>query len=76
LRRGIGRKLLEFGDEQFARANCKRAILLVFKENVDAHTFYQKCGWRDTGEERPEPIDETDIVLTVTVMERDIPTIR
>jgi len=48
-RRGIGRKLMLFAEEQ-ARAKGKTAMMLwVFEDNASSRRFYEACGYRPDG---------------------------
>ena len=48
-RRGIGRKLMAFAEEQ-ARAKGKTAMMLwVFQDNAPSRRFYEACGYHPDG---------------------------
>ena len=50
---GLGRMLLEAGLQKLE--NYPRIVLWVLKDNARAIRFYEKCGFRPTGEEMVSP---------------------
>jgi ribosomal protein S18 acetylase RimI-like enzyme len=50
---GLGRMLLEAGLKKLE--NYPRIVLWVLKDNARAIRFYEKCGFRPTGEELVSP---------------------
>ena len=44
--RGIGKALLQFGEEQAKRAGHDEAVLWAFRENVRACGFYRRNGYK------------------------------
>lgn len=47
---GVAAQLLAEAERQVAAAGHPEALLAVVEGNTRARRFYEKCGWRDTGE--------------------------
>lgn len=61
---GIGKRLLEFAEQQAKQQGYKRIVIWAFKENYRAVSFYQKCGYCvDKEEYLGEPYLATGIRL-------------
>lgn len=50
---GIGRELIEAGEERLRELGYRDAILWVLEDNPRAHRFYDAAGWRADGTSRP-----------------------
>ena len=48
--KGYGRQMMDFAIEDFRRRGYKAAVVWVFEENAQARTFYEKAGFRLTGQ--------------------------
>lgn len=49
--KGIGKKLLDFAEQQAKENDYRESIIWAFKENIRAVSFYQKCGYAIEKEE-------------------------
>lgn len=44
---GVGSELMKVMEDYFLREGCKFSRVECFAPNIDAHTFYEKCGYGD-----------------------------
>lgn len=51
--RGIGRRLIEAGEERLRALGHRSVILWVLETNAQARRFYESAGWTADGERRP-----------------------
>jgi ribosomal protein S18 acetylase RimI-like enzyme len=58
---GIGRKLAEAGEEELLSLGAKEATLWVLTENHRARSFYQRFGWKETGERSRERYGDVEL---------------
>lgn len=54
--RGHGRRLMESALAWFRGRGCTRAVLWVLDRNHLGRSFYEKAGWRSTGETQREEV--------------------
>jgi ribosomal protein S18 acetylase RimI-like enzyme len=60
-RRGMGRTLLETATAELRTAGFEPLVLWVLTANVLGRGFYEACGWRADGSNRPIDFDGTPV---------------
>lgn len=58
-RRGFGRETMDFAIGELKKAGCSRIILWVLEKNLNARAFYEKYGFRYSGEKREIDVGST-----------------
>ena len=59
--RGMGRALLDAAARELRSAGFQPLVLWVLTANVPGRRFYEACGWKDDGFERPIDFDGTPV---------------
>ena len=56
--KGIGKQLLQASEEKAKLAGCKKIIITVISIRTELINWYERHGYRITGEKQPFPSDE------------------
>jgi N-acetylglutamate synthase-like GNAT family acetyltransferase len=56
-RRGIGARLMEVAEEEARRRGCVVLFLTTAERRKDAHAFYRRLGFEETGRRFAKPLD-------------------
>jgi GNAT superfamily N-acetyltransferase len=56
-RRGIGGRLMEVAEEEARRRGCVVLFLTTAERRKDAHAFYRRLGFEETGRRFAKPLD-------------------
>ena len=59
--RGVGRALIEAGEERLRELGHRRVVLWVLEDNPRARRFYEAAGWSTDGTTRPIEIAGTEV---------------
>lgn len=66
-RNGIGLRLLDAALEGLRERGYREATLDVLKDNIRARRFYERCGWRLDGRQRPAEFPPHPAVLGYSI---------
>jgi GNAT superfamily N-acetyltransferase len=56
-RRGIGARLMEVAEDEARRRGCVVLFLTTAERRKDAHAFYRRLGFEETGRRFAKPLD-------------------